>query len=165
TVCKIPFQYLYKENKIVAGIQQRLNLMHTSSLKRILRLCKPNVDVLTHYNTNNDLVKCINCRFRNTFYCCHTEIKIIYFNFLRGANSCRNLGMCNVFMDLCLDISRGPNMRCQKKLQYHILTFQVYRVSPTLPLRTNYFGEWTSMKGVIITSLTFYERRNRLDGL
>jgi hypothetical protein len=41
---------------------------------------------------------------------------------------------------------------------------EVYRVSPTLPLQTYRFGNWTLGGGVTWPSKAFYYRRNNLQG-
>jgi hypothetical protein len=42
---------------------------------------------------------------------------------------------------------------------------EVYRVSPTLPLQTYRFGNWTPGGGLTWPSKGFYHRRNSLQGL
>ncbi|KAJ4428309.1 hypothetical protein ANN_24328, partial [Periplaneta americana] len=42
---------------------------------------------------------------------------------------------------------------------------EVYRVSPTMALQQSFFGNWTPIDGLWTTSLSFYERRNNLQGL
>jgi hypothetical protein len=42
---------------------------------------------------------------------------------------------------------------------------EVYRVSPTLPLQTYRFGNWTPGDGLTWPSQGFYQRRNNLQGL
>jgi hypothetical protein len=42
---------------------------------------------------------------------------------------------------------------------------EVYRVSPTLPLQTYRFGNWTPVGGLTWPSKGFYHRRNSLQGL
>jgi hypothetical protein len=41
---------------------------------------------------------------------------------------------------------------------------EVYRVSPTLPLQTYRFGNWTAGGGLTWPSQDFYMRRNNLNG-
>jgi hypothetical protein len=42
---------------------------------------------------------------------------------------------------------------------------EVYRVSPTLPLQTYRFGNWTPGGGLTWSSQGFYQRRNSLQGI
>lgn len=42
---------------------------------------------------------------------------------------------------------------------------EVYRVSPTYPLQTCLFGNWTADGRLIGPTLGFYKRRNNLQGL
>jgi hypothetical protein len=42
---------------------------------------------------------------------------------------------------------------------------EVYRVSPTLPLQTYRFGNWTPGGGLAWPSLKRYQRRNHLHGI
>jgi hypothetical protein len=42
---------------------------------------------------------------------------------------------------------------------------EVYRVSPSLPLQTHWIGNCTDGRAVSWSSLHFYERRNKLNGL
>jgi hypothetical protein len=47
----------------------------------------------------------------------------------------------------------------------HIILAEVYRVSPTYPLQTYLFGNWTAEKGLSVSNVGFYKRRNNLKGL
>ncbi|KAJ4427788.1 hypothetical protein ANN_25441 [Periplaneta americana] len=42
---------------------------------------------------------------------------------------------------------------------------EVYRISPTMPLRAEYFGNWTSRDGLACTTAALYDRRRNLKGL
>jgi len=42
---------------------------------------------------------------------------------------------------------------------------ELYRVSPTYPLQTYLFGNWTAEKGLSVSTVGFYKRRNNLQGL
>jgi hypothetical protein len=46
-----------------------------------------------------------------------------------------------------------------------VVLTEVYRVSPTLPLQTFPFGNWTPASGLNWPSQGFYDRRNNLQGL
>ena len=46
-----------------------------------------------------------------------------------------------------------------------VMLTEVYRVSPTLPLQTYRFGNWTAGGGIIWPSLGFYARRKNLKRL
>jgi hypothetical protein len=45
-----------------------------------------------------------------------------------------------------------------------VVMTEVYRVSPTLPLQTYRFGNWTAGRGLTWPSQDLYERRNNLQG-
>jgi hypothetical protein len=47
----------------------------------------------------------------------------------------------------------------------HIILKEVYRVSPTHPLQTYLFGNWTAERGLTVSTSGFYKRRNDLQGL
>ena len=46
-----------------------------------------------------------------------------------------------------------------------VVLTEVYRVSPTLPLQTYRFGNWTAGAGLTWPSQHFYRRRNNLQGI
>jgi hypothetical protein len=46
-----------------------------------------------------------------------------------------------------------------------VLLTEVYRVSPTLPLQTYRFGNWTAGGGLTWPSQGLYRRRNNLQGI
>jgi hypothetical protein len=48
---------------------------------------------------------------------------------------------------------------------HDVVLTEVYRVSPTLPLQTYCFGNWTPHGGLTWPSQGFYQRRNNLQGL
>jgi hypothetical protein len=45
-----------------------------------------------------------------------------------------------------------------------VVLTEVYRVSPTLPLQTYRFGNWTAGGGLTLPSQGLYRRRNNLHG-
>jgi len=53
----------------------------------------------------------------------------------------------------------------QPQSDHVVLLTEVYRVSPTLPLQTYCFGNWTAGGGLTWPSQDFYNRRNNLKGL
>jgi hypothetical protein len=42
---------------------------------------------------------------------------------------------------------------------------EVYSVGPTHPLQTYPFGNWTTKRGLTVSTAGFYKRRNNLQGL
>jgi hypothetical protein len=53
----------------------------------------------------------------------------------------------------------------QPQSDHVVLLIKVYRVSPTLPLQTSRFGNWTAGSGLTWSSQGFYMRRKNLKGL
>jgi hypothetical protein len=53
----------------------------------------------------------------------------------------------------------------QPQSDHVVLLTEVYRVSPTLPLQTYRFGNWTAGGGHTWPSQDFYTRRKNLNGL
>jgi hypothetical protein len=53
----------------------------------------------------------------------------------------------------------------QPQSDHVVLLTEVYRVSPTLPLQTYRFGNWTAGGGLTGPSEGLYRRRNNLQGL
>jgi hypothetical protein len=53
----------------------------------------------------------------------------------------------------------------QPQSDHVVLLTEVYRVSPTLPLQTYLFGNWTAGGGLTWLSQDFYMRRKNLKGL
>ena len=47
----------------------------------------------------------------------------------------------------------------------HTILTELYRVSPTYPLQTYLFGNWTAERGLSVSTVGFYKRRNNLKGL
>jgi hypothetical protein len=52
----------------------------------------------------------------------------------------------------------------QPQCDHVVLLTEVYRVSPTLPLQTYRFGNWTAGGGLTWPSQGLYTRRNNLQG-
>ncbi|PSN34592.1 hypothetical protein C0J52_19842 [Blattella germanica] len=46
-----------------------------------------------------------------------------------------------------------------------VVLYEVYRVSPSLSLSTYHYGTWTWENGLKLSNLSFYQRRNSLQGL
>jgi hypothetical protein len=53
----------------------------------------------------------------------------------------------------------------QQQSDHVVVLTEVYRVSPTLPLKSHHFGNWTDNSGLTRTSQGFYMRRKTLKGL
>jgi hypothetical protein len=53
----------------------------------------------------------------------------------------------------------------QPQTDHAVVLTEVYRVSPTLPLQTYRFGNWTAGGGITWLSQDFYMRRKKLNGL
>jgi len=53
----------------------------------------------------------------------------------------------------------------QPQSDHFVVLTDVYRVSPTLPLQTYRFGNWTAGGGLTSPSQGLYVRRNNLQGL
>jgi hypothetical protein len=53
----------------------------------------------------------------------------------------------------------------QPQSDHVVLLTEVYRVSPTLPLQTYHFGNWTAGGGLTWSSQGFYMGRKNLKGL
>ena len=53
----------------------------------------------------------------------------------------------------------------QPQSDHVVVLTEVYRVSPTLPLQTYRFGNWTAGGGLTWPSKGLYRRRNNLKGL
>ena len=47
----------------------------------------------------------------------------------------------------------------------HTILTELYRVGPTFPLQTYVFGNWTAERGLSMSTVGFYKRRNNLQGL
>jgi len=47
----------------------------------------------------------------------------------------------------------------------HTILTELYRVSPTYPLQSYQFGNWTAERGLSVSTVGFYKRRNNLQGL
>jgi len=47
----------------------------------------------------------------------------------------------------------------------HKILTELYRVSPTYPLQSYLFGNWTAERGLSVSTVGFYKRRNNLQGL
>jgi hypothetical protein len=52
----------------------------------------------------------------------------------------------------------------QPQSDHFLVLTEVYRVSPTLPLQTYRFGNWTAGGGLAWPSQGLYRRRNNLEG-
>jgi len=52
----------------------------------------------------------------------------------------------------------------QPQSDHVVVLTEVYRVSPTLPLQTYCFGNWTAGNGLPWPSESLYRRRNNLQG-
>ena len=52
----------------------------------------------------------------------------------------------------------------QPQSDHVVMLTEVYRVSPTLPLQTYSFGNWTGGGGLTWPSQSLYRRRNNLQG-
>jgi hypothetical protein len=52
----------------------------------------------------------------------------------------------------------------QPQSDHVVMLTEVYRVSPTLPLQTYRFGNWTAGGDLTLPSQGFYTRRNNLQG-
>jgi hypothetical protein len=52
----------------------------------------------------------------------------------------------------------------QREDHHIIVLTEVYRVSPSLPLQTYRFGNWTQRGGLTCVSVGLYQRRNGLQG-
>jgi hypothetical protein len=52
----------------------------------------------------------------------------------------------------------------QPQSDHFVVLTEVYRVSPTLPLQTYRFGNWTARGGLTWPSQGLYMRRNNLEG-
>jgi hypothetical protein len=55
-------------------------------------------------------------------------------------------------------------LAAQPQSDHVVVLTEVYRVSPTLPLQTYRFGNWTAGRGLIWTFEGLYRRRNNLQG-
>jgi hypothetical protein len=53
----------------------------------------------------------------------------------------------------------------QPQRDHVVVLTEVYRVSPTLPLQTYRFGNWTAGRGLTWPSQGLYWRRNNLQGI
>jgi hypothetical protein len=53
----------------------------------------------------------------------------------------------------------------QPQSDHVVVLTEVYHVSPTLPLQTYRFGNWTAGGGLTWTSQDLYNRRNNLQGI
>ncbi|KAJ4433821.1 hypothetical protein ANN_16133 [Periplaneta americana] len=53
----------------------------------------------------------------------------------------------------------------KSKFHDNVVLTEVYRINSTLPLKTSCFGNWTDGRGISVSSLTLYQRRNNLEGL
>ena len=52
-----------------------------------------------------------------------------------------------------------------QQMDGHTMLTELYRVSPTYPLQTYLFGNWTAERGLSVPIAGFYKRRNNLQGL
>ncbi|PSN53199.1 hypothetical protein C0J52_04507 [Blattella germanica] len=80
----------------------------------------------------------------------------------RGYIKCYNNRPVNVLLSTSNETRR---FLLQEEGQTHILFSEVYRVSKTRSLRSNYFGTWTPNERIVETGVQFYERRNNLQGI
>jgi hypothetical protein len=53
----------------------------------------------------------------------------------------------------------------QQKDDHTVVLTEVYRINASFPIHTHHFGIWTSLRGPTLPTVSFYRRRNNLQGL
>jgi hypothetical protein len=53
----------------------------------------------------------------------------------------------------------------QKEDDHTVVLKEVYRINASFPINIHQFGTWTSLSGPSLPTVSFYQRRNNLQGL
>jgi hypothetical protein len=53
----------------------------------------------------------------------------------------------------------------QQEDDHTVVLAEVYRINASFPIHIHHFGIWTSISGATLSTVSFYQRRNNLQGL
>jgi hypothetical protein len=58
----------------------------------------------------------------------------------------------------------GEFLVAQEDDDHTVVLREIYRVSPSFSMHIHHFGVWTSLRGLTLSTVSFYERRSNLQG-